>query len=108
MCALRDKTTNFYQDLTWFTLQWRHTMRPITWRFQHASIPYRWSIPRALTVQAARKYHKITSPDDASKFLTALGIADTTHETQKPPQGHRWDVPNVRPFIPSMVQDSMT
>ncbi|CAH2305837.1 Hypothetical predicted protein [Pelobates cultripes] len=86
MRALRDTSQpllyhgnpiQIYPDLSWYTLQARRALKPITELLRNRSIKYRWGFPFALIVNYKGNIIHIASILDVPPFLRALELPDT-------------------------------
>ncbi|CAH2307208.1 Hypothetical predicted protein [Pelobates cultripes] len=80
-----------YQNLTCNTLLWRRSMGPVTHQLHQAGIDYRWTIPRALTVNKEGTILRLSSLDKAERFLQALGIPPKSRQPATSLASPSWD-----------------
>uniref|UniRef100_A0A803KDQ1 L1 transposable element RRM domain-containing protein n=1 Tax=Xenopus tropicalis TaxID=8364 RepID=A0A803KDQ1_XENTR len=59
------------QDLSWFTLQQRKLLKPLTDMLKERQILFRWGYPFSIQATIEGKTHTLTTPEDIHPFLQA-------------------------------------
>lgn len=71
LIKLEGVEVSILQDLSWYTLQQRRLLKPLTNFLKENKILFRWGYPFSIQATVAGKLHTLSTPEDLRPFLQA-------------------------------------